>query len=69
MYYGHIGITNKCPDYQGVQIFQASLYDKEPFGIITECVDNAGVLIFKAVSNLPVPVFIISGLFYRLSRI
>ena len=33
--------------YQGVLIFQVSLYDKAPFGTITKCVDYAGVLIFK----------------------
>ena len=46
--YGHLGINHKCPDYQGVLIFQVSLYDKAaPFGTITKCVDSAGVLIFK----------------------
>ena len=42
VYYGHLG-TKKCPDYQGVLIFQVRLYDKVPFaiGIITECVDYA----------------------------
>ena len=37
--------TKKCPGYQGVLIFQVSLYDKTPFG--TKYVDYAGVLIFK----------------------
>ena len=32
MYYGHLGVTNKCPHYQGVQV---SLYNKAPFGVIT----------------------------------
>ena len=36
-----------CPDYQGVLIFQTSLYDKALFGTLTKCVDYAGVLIFK----------------------
>ena len=31
----------KCPDYQGVLIFQFSLYDKASFGTITKCVDYA----------------------------
>ena len=48
VYYGHLGTTQKCPDYQGVLIFQVSLYDKAaPFGTITKYVDYAGVLIFK----------------------
>ena len=35
----------KCPDYQGVLIFQVSLYDKASFGTITKCVDYyAGVI-------------------------
>ena len=29
------GSNKKCPDYQGVLIFQVSLYDKASFGIIT----------------------------------
>ena len=32
-------------------------------------VEEIKINIKKAVANLPVPVFIISGLFYRLSRI
>ena len=47
VYYGHLGTSKKCPDYQGVLIFQVSLYDKASFGTITKCVDYAGVLIFK----------------------
>ena len=48
MYYGHLGADRKCPDYQGVLIFQVSLDDKAaPFGTITKCVDCAGVLIVK----------------------
>ena len=43
-YYGHLGINQKCPDYQGVLIIRVSLYDKATFGIITKCVDYAGVL-------------------------
>ena len=45
--YGHLGTNKKCPDYQGVLIFQVNLYDKTLFGIITKCVDYAGVLVFK----------------------
>ena len=49
VYYGHLGTDKKCPDYQGVLIFQVmiNLYDKAPFGTIIKCVDCAGVLIFK----------------------
>ena len=47
VYYGHVGTNKRCPDYQGVLIFQVSLYDKAPFGAITQCVDYAGVHIFK----------------------
>ena len=47
VYYGHLGTNQKCPDYQGVQIFQVCLYDKAPFGTITKCVDYTGVPIFK----------------------
>ena len=47
VYYGHLGTNKKCPDYQGVLIFQVSLYDKALFGTIARCVDYAGVLIFK----------------------
>ena len=27
VYYGHLGTSQKCPDYQGVLIFQVSLHD------------------------------------------
>ena len=47
VFYGHLGTNHKCPDYQGVLIFQVSLHDKAPFGTITLCVDYAGVYIFK----------------------
>ena len=47
VYYGHLGINKKCPDYQGTLIFLVSLYDKVQFGTIARCVDYAGVLIFK----------------------
>ena len=47
VYCGHLGSNKKYPDYQGVLIFQVTLYDKAPFRTITQCVDYAGVLIFK----------------------
>ena len=47
VYYGHLGTNQSCPDYQGVLIFQVSLYDKAPFGTIARCPDYAGVHIFK----------------------
>ena len=41
MHYGHLGTNKKCPDYQGVLIFQVILYEKVPgpFGTLTKCVD------------------------------
>ena len=27
VYYGHLGTNQRCPDYQGLLIFQVSLYD------------------------------------------
>ena len=47
VYYGHLGTNQRCPDYQGVLIFQVSVYDKAPFGTIARCPDYAGVHIFK----------------------
>ena len=47
VYYGHLGTDQKCPDYQGVLIFQVSLYEKAPYGTTTKYVDYTGVLIFK----------------------
>ena len=47
VYYGHLGTDKKCPDYQGVLIFQVILYDKVQFGTSPKCLDYAGVLIFK----------------------
>ena len=38
-----LGPTKKCPDYQGVLIFQVTLYDNAIFGTITRYVDYAGV--------------------------
>ena len=32
VYYGRLGTNCKCSDYQGVLIFQVSLYDTAPFG-------------------------------------
>ena len=46
MYYGHLGTNHQCPDYQGVLIFQVSLYDEA--GTISKCVDYAGVLIISS---------------------
>ena len=43
---GHLGTSQKCPDYQGVLIFQVSLHTKE-IETITNRPDYAGVLIFK----------------------
>ena len=34
VYYGNLGTNKKCLDYQGVLIFQVTLYDKAPFGTI-----------------------------------
>ena len=36
---GHLGTNKKCPDYQGVLIFQVSLDDKAECGTIIRCVD------------------------------
>ena len=47
VYYGNLGTTHKWPIYQGVLIFQVSLYNKAPFGSITKCVDYVSVHIFK----------------------
>ena len=47
VYYGHLGTNQRCPDYQGILIFQVSLYNKAPFGTIATCPDYAGVHIFK----------------------
>ena len=47
VYYGHLGTSQKCPDYQGVLIFQVSLHDNVSFGTTARCMDYAGVHIFK----------------------
>ena len=47
VYYGHLGTSQKCPDYRGVLIFQVSLHDSVSFGTTARCVDYAGVHIFK----------------------
>ena len=47
VYYGHLGTSQKCPDYQGFLIFQVSLHDNVSFGTIARCVDYAGDHIFK----------------------
>ena len=47
VYWGHLGTSQKCPDYQGVLIFQVSLHDDVSFVTTARCVDYAGVHIFK----------------------
>ena len=47
VYYGHLGTSQKCPDYQGVLIFQVSLHDNVSFGTTARYLDYAGVHIFK----------------------
>ena len=47
VYYGHLGTSQKCPDYQGVLIFQVSLHDNVSLGNTARCVDYADVHIFK----------------------
>ena len=51
VYYEHLGTSKKCPGYQGVLIFQVSLYDKAPFGTITKCVDYASALFSSVLIN------------------
>ena len=41
VYCGHLGTIYKCPDYQGIQIFKVSLYDKAPFGTVIKHMDYA----------------------------
>ena len=36
VYFGHLGTNQKCPDYQGVLIFQVILDDKVPFRTTTK---------------------------------
>ena len=38
-----------CPEYQGVLIFQVTLYEKVLYGTSTNCVDYAGVPILSSV--------------------
>ena len=45
--WNHLGTSQKCPDYQGVLIFQVSLHNNVSFGTTARCVDYAGVHIFK----------------------
>jgi len=47
VYSGHLGTSLKCPDYQGVLIFQVSLHGNGYFGTITKSPDYGSVLIFK----------------------
>ena len=37
------GTDQRCPDYQGVQIFQVILYDEASFGNPTKCVDSVHI--------------------------
>ena len=43
----HLGTSQECPDYQGVQIVQVSLNNNVSFGTTASCVDYAGIHIFK----------------------
>ena len=47
VYYGHLGTSKKCPDYQGALVFQVILYEKVPFETLPKCLDYVGVQIFK----------------------
>ena len=58
VYYGHLGTNQRCPDYQGVLIFQVSLHDKAPFGTTARYPDYAGVHIFKC-PDLQVPLYLL----------
>ena len=49
VYYGHLGTNQKYPDYQGVLIFQVSLYDKAPFRTTTKSVWIMQVSLFSSV--------------------
>ena len=47
VYSGHLETSLKCPDYQGVPIFQVGLHANGYFGTITKCLDYEHVPIFK----------------------
>ena len=47
VYSGHPGTNLKCPDYQGVLIFQVSLHVNGYFGTITKSPHYGCVPIFK----------------------
>ena len=47
VYSGHFGTKLKCPNNQGVLIFQVSLHVNGYFGTITKSPDYGGVPIFK----------------------
>ena len=47
VYYGHLGTSQNCPDYQDDLIFQVSLHDNVSFGTTARCVNYAGVHLFK----------------------
>ena len=48
--HGHLGTMQKCPDYQGVMIFQVSLCTKGLLYMgpqLSVWITHAGILIFK----------------------
>ena len=51
VYYGHIGTSQKCPNYQGVLIFQVILHNNVSFGTTARCVDYAGVTFSSILIN------------------
>ena len=51
VYSGYHETSLKCPDYEGVLIFQVSLHVNRYFGFITKCPDFGGVLFSSALIN------------------
>ena len=51
VYSGHLGTSLKCPDYQGVLIFQVNLHVNGYFETITKCPDYGGALISSVLIN------------------
>ena len=49
VHYGHLRTNIKCPDYQGVLIFQVSLSDKASFETITLSVEIMQMSLFSSV--------------------
>ena len=45
--HGHLHTRNKCPNYQGVLIFQVIYIKSTIWDLNYKCVDYAGVLIFE----------------------